>query len=355
MPAQRLHRHGSHGDRETAAASLLAAERILRQRPSGHDLPVRLAAAILRLALLSRARQWPSAAAAAKQAHALFTSIPASLRARHPDLRVQLLTAAGTAEMWSGQFNAAAVALATAVDAADDEGQRARGLGYLALAEALRGRLSHAAGLASEVSGAAPGEPAGNAAAPSPAGLVTLAYVHAERNELRDAHLRLRQASVALRAHPDPMTGAVAALVAARVFLAEGRPQLAAGIIGRARHGPASCPWLDRGLVLAQSEACAVAGEAEAAPMVPPAPISRARRQAGALPPSGDPLVLEKLSDREREVLQCASQLLDTTEIASELFISVNTVKSHFKSIFRKLDAPSRNVAVRRARRLNLI
>lgn len=67
------------------------------------------------------------------------------------------------------------------------------------------------------------------------------------------------------------------------------------------------------------------------------------------------PVVVESLTEREREVLQHVSQLLLTTEIASEMYISVNTVKSHLKSIFRKLGAASRNEAVRRARQLELI
>ena len=67
------------------------------------------------------------------------------------------------------------------------------------------------------------------------------------------------------------------------------------------------------------------------------------------------PLVVENLSNREREVLQHASELLGTAEIAAEMFVSVNTVKSHLKSIFRKLGAASRNEAVRRARKLQLL
>jgi LuxR family maltose regulon positive regulatory protein len=67
------------------------------------------------------------------------------------------------------------------------------------------------------------------------------------------------------------------------------------------------------------------------------------------------PLVVESLTEREREVLQHVSQLLPTMEIASEMYVSVNTVKSHLKSIFRKLGAATRNEAVRRARQLDLI
>jgi LuxR family transcriptional regulator, maltose regulon positive regulatory protein len=465
----------SEGSRDTAAASLLAAERVLRRRPAGQDRPVRLAAAIIRLALLSQAGQWRSAAAAAEQAQALFTSIPEGVRARHPEVRVQLLIAAGAAEVWAGQFDAAAAALAAATPAAEDDGQRALGLEHLALAEAFRGRLSHAADLAAEVSAPTQADPAGNTGPPSPLGLVTLAFVHAERHELRDAHLRLKQVGVALHTRPCPMSAAIAALVAAHVFLAEGRARMALDIAGRARRGPSVCEWLDRRLILAQSTAYAAMGEAGAstdaarkagagryldataafaqaaltaghaqaagdalaawaagpdgAPdrmrigawlaearlgygrgdraagcrafqqalnlaaaervrlpfvlqhgwiqaalhgdpelarayrrqldpagqILPPTAITAVRPQAAPPEPFDAPLVLEKLSGRERQVLECASQLLDTTEIASELYISVNTVKSHFKSIFRKLDATSRNEAVRRARKLELI
>ena len=88
-------------------------------------------------------------------------------------------------------------------------------------------------------------------------------------------------------------------------------------------------------------------------------------RQAGARPPAArstaagsahdGPLVVENLTEREREVLQYVSQLLPTVEIASEMYVSVNTVKSHLKSICRKLGAATRNEAVRRARQLELI
>ena len=67
------------------------------------------------------------------------------------------------------------------------------------------------------------------------------------------------------------------------------------------------------------------------------------------------PVIVEQLSEREREVLRHASGMLTTAEIASELYISINTVKSHLKSIYRKLAAAHRGEAVRRARNLGLI
>jgi len=71
-----------------------------------------------------------------------------------------------------------------------------------------------------------------------------------------------------------------------------------------------------------------------------------------------DPVAMpqvEPLTEREREVLHHYSCLLSVAEVASELCISVNTVKSHLKSIYRKLAANRRGEAVRRARQLELI
>ncbi|HEV8274664.1 MAG TPA: LuxR C-terminal-related transcriptional regulator, partial [Streptosporangiaceae bacterium] len=67
------------------------------------------------------------------------------------------------------------------------------------------------------------------------------------------------------------------------------------------------------------------------------------------------PVIVDQLSEREREVLRYASGMLNTAEIASEMYISINTVKSHLKSIYRKLAAGHRGEAVRRARKLGLI
>jgi LuxR family maltose regulon positive regulatory protein len=67
------------------------------------------------------------------------------------------------------------------------------------------------------------------------------------------------------------------------------------------------------------------------------------------------PRAVEKLSGREREVLIHLSELLSTAEIAAEMYLSVNTVKTHLRSIYRKLSVAHRSEAVRCARKLGLI
>lgn len=65
--------------------------------------------------------------------------------------------------------------------------------------------------------------------------------------------------------------------------------------------------------------------------------------------------VVEPLSDRERDVLRQVAQLKSTEEVAADLFLSVNTVKTHLKNIFRKLGANRRGEAVRLAQELDLL
>jgi DNA-binding NarL/FixJ family response regulator len=61
------------------------------------------------------------------------------------------------------------------------------------------------------------------------------------------------------------------------------------------------------------------------------------------------------LSSREMEVLECLAQGKTTTLIASELFISENTVKTHVRHILEKLEASNRAEAVSKATQMGLI
>ena len=61
------------------------------------------------------------------------------------------------------------------------------------------------------------------------------------------------------------------------------------------------------------------------------------------------------LTQRELTVLRLLATSMSTSEIASELCLSVNTVKTHLGAIYRKLPAARRREAVLRARQLELI
>jgi ATP/maltotriose-dependent transcriptional regulator MalT len=62
-----------------------------------------------------------------------------------------------------------------------------------------------------------------------------------------------------------------------------------------------------------------------------------------------------ELSERELAVLRLLGSRLSQREIAAELYISFNTVKTHTRAIFRKLGVASRAEAVNRARELGLL
>lgn len=61
------------------------------------------------------------------------------------------------------------------------------------------------------------------------------------------------------------------------------------------------------------------------------------------------------LSSREMEVLECLAQGKTTVQIAGELFISENTVKTHVRHILEKLEASNRAEAVSKAVHMGLI
>lgn len=70
--------------------------------------------------------------------------------------------------------------------------------------------------------------------------------------------------------------------------------------------------------------------------------------------PAAQPLI-EPLSERELEVLRMLATDLDGPEIASRLFVSLNTMRTHTKNIFAKLGVNSRRAAVTRAAELGLL
>jgi len=72
--------------------------------------------------------------------------------------------------------------------------------------------------------------------------------------------------------------------------------------------------------------------------------------------PTGNTSALDSsLTNREREVLKYLVEGDVNKEIAKKLFVSSETVKSHIKHIFRKLDVTNRVEAVRKAAKENLL
>ncbi|HEX8855310.1 MAG TPA: AAA family ATPase [Thermoleophilaceae bacterium] len=77
----------------------------------------------------------------------------------------------------------------------------------------------------------------------------------------------------------------------------------------------------------------------------------------GGSPQRSDPEtpLSEELSDAELRVVRYLPTNLKAPEIASELFVSTNTVRTHLRHIYAKLDAHNRGEAVARARELRLL
>lgn len=65
--------------------------------------------------------------------------------------------------------------------------------------------------------------------------------------------------------------------------------------------------------------------------------------------------LVEPLTEREVEVLRRLPTLMSNVEIAEALHLSVNTVKTHLKALYRKLGVSSRREAVQRGRELELV
>ncbi|HEX5561034.1 MAG TPA: tetratricopeptide repeat protein [Nocardioidaceae bacterium] len=111
--------------------------------------------------------------------------------------------------------------------------------------------------------------------------------------------------------------------------------------------------FLDEGAPMAELLQ-AVAGGADATTAALASELLSAAGPSPAVdgPPSAHD---EVLSDRELEVLRLLAGELTGPEIARRLFLSVNTLRTHTKHIFTKLDVNTRRAAVRRASELGLL
>jgi len=87
---------------------------------------------------------------------------------------------------------------------------------------------------------------------------------------------------------------------------------------------------------------------------------TRATRQPPAIAslsdhPASSGVVKGQLSDREVEVLCYLPTMLTAGEIGAALYVSVNTIKAHTRSIYRKMGVTRRRQAVSEARRIGIL
>lgn len=141
-----------------------------------------------------------------------------------------------------------------------------------------------------------------------------------------DAHLVLAESALRAGADDRGREELAAALTLASELEVARPPALAGGLTGEllaAGRLTGASPWLRRRLVLARS-------------------VVRSHVPAA-------------LSERELTVLALLPSLLNAAEIAEELMVSVNTVKTHIRSIYTKLHVGTRRDAVERARERDLL
>jgi len=87
-----------------------------------------------------------------------------------------------------------------------------------------------------------------------------------------------------------------------------------------------------------------------------PGPLPGSARGRPSVPAQGHaPGLADPLTQRELTVLRLLVTSMSIGEIADELCLSANTVKTHLAAIYRKLPASHRREAVLRARQLELI
>ena len=65
--------------------------------------------------------------------------------------------------------------------------------------------------------------------------------------------------------------------------------------------------------------------------------------------------MVEQLTERELLVLRYLPSRLSNADIAARLYVSINTLKTHIKNIYRKLEVGDRSEAITRAEELGLL
>ncbi|MET9296982.1 LuxR C-terminal-related transcriptional regulator [Streptomyces sp. NPDC003077] len=336
----------ARGDDAACALASDRAGRLVAALPAEQEDRVtrcRLTHAVIRVAR-QRSREPEAARSAAAEAELLGSRLPRAALTAHPEIPALTLAARGHGELRDGGLQAAGASLTAGLKAASAAGNgvlRRDCLVELALLEVVRGNFRAAGELAAQA--VRPPLPPWTAADGSRSSLHAVrAWTGLARGELAQTRRELAHARTALRVLPDPLVAELCFLAGELVKAAE-RNGPPAGRIGDVVAG---CR-LPAGLLRALEPVCAAVLDGSGGP--------RTRALARPEPPLAPPAPVERLSAREREVLACLAQMMTTEEIAADLYLSVNTVKTHLKSVYRKLAVTRRSAAVRRARELELL
>jgi DNA-binding NarL/FixJ family response regulator len=103
---------------------------------------------------------------------------------------------------------------------------------------------------------------------------------------------------------------------------------------------------------LVEAILAAARGESVLQPSVASKVIAELARRSS---PPAAPSALDKLSERERDVLRLLARGASNKEIAAALFVTEGTVKNHVTSILAKLEVADRTQAALRARELGVV
>ena len=162
-----------------------------------------------------------------------------------------------------------------------------------------------------------------------------LAEIDRRRGRTAEARARLRKvlASAEAAGLSENPEASVADLTLACLLIDEGRSEDARAAVARAERIMAPVPYVPRERQLQEV---------------------RGRLAEGPRPTVRTDMV-EQLTGRELSVLRLLPSRLTPREIASELYLSHNTIKTHMRAIYRKLAVTSRHEAVEEARRRGVL
>jgi LuxR family transcriptional regulator, maltose regulon positive regulatory protein len=248
--------------------------------------------------------------------------------------RPHVTNALGMTAFWAGATGEAQAAFAETVSAGEPAGYFGAviyALGYLAVISAQRGRLAEAGRQVSVARTLA-----NRQALAQHWFTVMIDYAAGElaraRGDLQGARAEVERGLGIARRSGLRLDIAYGLLALSRIALADGEAAQARELRARAQRQLAACP--DPGFLRGWA---------------------RAEDTADQGSPATAADGFDELSERELAVLRLLSSRLSLREIGNELYVSLNTIKTHTRSVYAKLRVSSRQQAVIRARELGLL